>query len=97
MGPQDFTVHSPRFLAGLIPIVLLGVVGLAAGVGVQNLNDLAKQSLSKIEGHVDLRGLRDSVEVLRDQWGIPHIYAQNLDDLPVRFSLISPISLLNSP
>ena len=30
---------------------------------------------------VRLSGLRARVEVLRDQWGIPHIYAQNQDDL----------------
>jgi penicillin amidase len=26
-------------------------------------------------------GLKDSVEVLRDRWGVPHIYARNSDDL----------------
>jgi penicillin amidase len=26
-------------------------------------------------------GLKDSVEVLRDRWGVPHIYAKNSDDL----------------
>jgi len=30
---------------------------------------------------VRLTGLRAPVEVLRDKWGIPHIYAQNQDDL----------------
>jgi penicillin amidase len=26
-------------------------------------------------------GLKDSVEVIRDRWGVPHIYAKNSDDL----------------
>lgn len=26
-------------------------------------------------------GLKDSVEIIRDHWGVPHIYAQNADDL----------------
>ncbi|MBK9170756.1 MAG: penicillin acylase family protein [Bryobacterales bacterium] len=30
---------------------------------------------------VTLPGLRDSVEILRDKWGVPHIYAKNQDDL----------------
>jgi penicillin amidase len=30
---------------------------------------------------VKVRGLRKPVEVLRDQWGVPHIYAQSQDDL----------------
>lgn len=32
-------------------------------------------------GEFRLRGLQAPVEILRDRWGIPHIYAQNQDDL----------------
>ncbi len=28
-----------------------------------------------------ISGLRQPVEILRDRWGVPHIYAQNTDDL----------------
>src|SRR3982751_6338617 len=28
-----------------------------------------------------LPGLKQKVEILRDRWGVPHIYAQNADDL----------------
>ena len=42
---------------------------------------LAKESLAPIEGRVDVRGLNAEVEVLRDEWGVPHIYARNVDDL----------------
>lgn len=45
------------------------------------LKQLARQSLSKINGELVLSGLKQPVEVLRDQWGVPHIYAQNVDDL----------------
>src|SRR5688500_15475699 len=44
-------------------------------------DELAKSSLSQIDGRVELAGLRDSVQVIRDRWGVPHIYANNLDDL----------------
>src|SRR5580704_14344866 len=30
---------------------------------------------------VGLPGLRKPVEILRDRWGVPHIYAQTVDDL----------------
>jgi len=30
---------------------------------------------------VQVRGLRKPVEVLRDRWGVPHIYAENQEDL----------------
>ena len=34
-----------------------------------------------LEGEIRVPGLRQRVEVLRDPWGVPHIYAGNLDDL----------------
>ncbi|HET9270755.1 MAG TPA: penicillin acylase family protein, partial [Vicinamibacterales bacterium] len=42
---------------------------------------LAKESLATISGTLALPGLRDEVEVVRDRWGVPHIYAKNTDDL----------------
>ncbi len=33
------------------------------------------------EQQLRVRGLKDSVEVIRDRWGVPHIYAKNSDDL----------------
>ena len=42
---------------------------------------LARESLSPIEGDVRIPGLHARVDVIRDQWGVPHIYAQNIDDL----------------
>ena len=46
-----------------------------------DLERLAKASLAKLDGRVVMSGLRDSVEVVRDRWGVPHIYARNTDDL----------------
>jgi len=42
---------------------------------------LAKDSLATISGQLNVPGLRDEVEVIRDRWGVPHIYARNTDDL----------------
>jgi len=36
--------------------------------------------LPKIDGKIDLSGIRENVEVIRDKWGIPHIYASNIHD-----------------
>ena len=47
----------------------------------EQLRSLARESLSQIEGDLTLEGLNEQVEVVRDQHGIPHIYAQNTDDL----------------
>jgi penicillin G amidase len=46
-----------------------------------SLEDLAKGSLSQVEGEISIAGLTAPVEVIRDEWGIPHIYAQNTEDL----------------
>ncbi len=42
---------------------------------------LARGSLARIDGTLSLPGLRDRVDVIRDRWGVPHIFANNLDDL----------------
>jgi penicillin amidase len=47
----------------------------------EDLRKKAKAVLSRLEGEVRLPGLREPVEVLRDRWGVPHLYAKNADDL----------------
>ncbi len=46
-----------------------------------DLKTLAQQSLATLDGALSVRGLREPVEVVRDRWGVPHIYARNTDDL----------------
>jgi penicillin amidase len=46
-----------------------------------DLKSLARQSLARIDGRLDMPGLQAEVEVIRDKWGVPHIYAQNVEDL----------------
>ncbi len=45
------------------------------------LRSLARRSLPKLEGVVELPGLEDAVEVLRDRFGVPQIFAGNERDL----------------
>jgi penicillin G amidase len=42
---------------------------------------LFRWPLPQVEGKISLRGLGGRVEVLRDRWGVPHIYARDEDDL----------------
>ena len=37
--------------------------------------------LAQITGRITLAGLERPVEVIRDRWGVPHVYAQTTDDL----------------
>src|SRR5690606_38086069 len=42
---------------------------------------LAQAALSQIDGTLAVNGLQAAVEVVRDRWGVPHIYAASTDDL----------------
>ena len=43
--------------------------------------ELAQAHLPQIEGTIDIPGLQADVEIIRDPWGVPHIYADNMDDV----------------
>ena len=45
------------------------------------LNEMAVAALAQIEGELAVPGLKAPVEVLRDRWGVPHIYARSTADL----------------
>ena len=72
---------DPRRFAGVVVGLLLLAAGCSPPSEPDSLEELARRSLAQIGGELDVPGLRESVEVIRDEWGIPHIYAQNDDDL----------------
>jgi penicillin amidase len=47
----------------------------------QSLGARAHAALSRVNGKLSMPGLTQSVTVLRDRWGVAHIYAQNQHDL----------------
>jgi len=53
----------------------------AAASGDEALKALARASLARTAGELSVPGLAQPVEVIRDQWGVAHVYAQNTDDL----------------
>jgi len=60
-----------------IGIVLLVIVIVLAGVGTW----FVRRPWTQDSGTIKVPGLLASVEIIRDQWGVPHIYAQNEHDL----------------
>jgi len=62
------------FIVGGIALVLIGVMAGAYWYFV-------RLPLPVTQGEIRVQGLRAPVEVLRDPWGVPHIYAQNNQDL----------------
>ena len=59
----------------------LAAVLLGFGQDVTSLRARAGAALSQTAGELPLPGLRQPVEVIRDRWGVPHIYASNVHDL----------------
>jgi penicillin amidase len=74
-----------RFKSLVVAGVAL-VIGVSVAVWSQPARDerltaLARAALSPISGELRVPGLRATVEVIRDRWGVPHIYARNTEDL----------------
>ena len=56
-------------------------LGAAAGLFGAAYYLLFRRPLPKHSGKIQVNGLTSSVEILRDQWGVPHIYAPNEQDV----------------
>jgi penicillin amidase len=77
---------SARFAAVLVSVLTLATAGCTRPEASPppDTSDpwvVARRALSQIEGTLTVSGLKEPVEVLRDRWGVPHIYARNTDDL----------------
>ena len=76
------SLHAPRRSIRSIAAALAAALTLAAcEAPPSTFAELAESRLPQIDGAITLPGLTAEVEVVRDRWGVPHIYAQNLDDL----------------
>lgn len=69
-------LRKPRWLLFAAIVVVLALVGLA-GVSVA----MVRRPFPQTDGEINLAGLDASVDVLRDRWGVAHIYADNAEDL----------------
>jgi penicillin amidase len=47
-----------------------------------------RKSLPIIDGELKAEGLAEPVEIIRDKWGVPHIYAKNNEDLFFAFGFV---------
>lgn len=74
-----FFAVFPTFI--LLSMVLAFSTAERKDVPASSLAQKARAALSTTRGQIHLAGLRAPVEVLRDRWGVPHIYAQNTHDL----------------
>ena len=65
---------------------LFTAVSLCLGITTSPL--LAEESSSTLK----VPGLTDTVEILVDRWGIPHIYAKNQHDLFLPKAITPPVT-----
>lgn len=77
-----------RGATALLPVLALTLAALAsfrpgapAPAAEDEFAELARRALAPLDGTLAVAGLQDTVEVIRDRWGVPHIYARNTDDL----------------
>jgi penicillin amidase len=73
-----------KFISGLALILAFTTAASAqsaAQPAATSLDARAKGALAVIHGALNVPGLKQSVRVQRDHWGVAHIYAQNEHDL----------------
>lgn len=58
-----------------IALVVLALILVAVGIG------LVRRPWPEVSGTLNVSGISAPVEIIRDHWGVPHIYAQNEHDL----------------
>src|SRR5215211_1044701 len=97
MAPEHLSTKAPRMtrialaltslaLAATIAVIGMSPASASPGESPSNtpadtLRDQAAKRLAQIEGELTIPGLDSAVEVRRDRWGVPHIYARNEHDL----------------
>jgi penicillin G amidase len=76
-----------RPLLALVVLIAVATPGCREPQGAavtdtpRSLDALAAAALATLDGRLAIPGLRADVQVLRDEWGVPHIFAQSTDDL----------------
>lgn len=75
-------MHTSRRVGFSLAVILMSLTPAAHSQESSDaLLGRAKTVLPQLDGELRVPGLKEPVEVLRDRWGVPHIYAKNQDDL----------------
>src|SRR5271170_5358230 len=73
--------RSPMKSSRLLILLLAAHCVCAQTSQKADLAGVAHKALAVVSGELRMQGLEHSVHVLRDRWGVAHIYAQNQHDL----------------
>ncbi|HBY98637.1 MAG TPA: penicillin acylase family protein, partial [Chloroflexi bacterium] len=63
------------------PLAMVAILAGLAAVGAAGYQWLIRRPEPTTDGLLAAPGLNDRVEVVRDRWGIPHLFARGEDDL----------------
>jgi penicillin amidase len=74
------SARSKKIVRIVVPIVVVVII-LLLTLGYISFYNMTRGPLPQQSGELAVAGLKDSVEILRDEWGVPHIYASNMHDL----------------
>jgi penicillin G amidase len=79
---RRFAPRSATALRALLPCAVLLLAACTAETPAPgDFQSLAAASLPDLDAELQLPGLEGEVSVVRDQWGVPHIYAESREDL----------------
>ena len=70
-------MKTVRRLLAIVGIVVMVLAVILASVGTW----LVRRPWPKLNGSISAPGLTAPVTIIRDEWGVPHIYAENEHDL----------------
>ncbi|MGZ3514535.1 MAG: penicillin acylase family protein [Thermodesulfobacteriota bacterium] len=65
----------------IIGLTIFGLIFVVAAGGYVWFELTTRKSLTQTSGEISLGGLKEDVEIIRDTYGVPHIYAKNEPDL----------------
>jgi penicillin amidase len=65
-----------KILYGLLIILVIAMIA-----GLIFIRHISHKGLPEYSGTLDLKGIKEEVTVIRDEYAIPHIYAKNEEDL----------------
>ncbi len=65
----------------IVVLILAAIIVVVAGGGYLWFRYTLRKTLPQTSGTIVVQGLREEVEIIRDTYGVPHIYARNEADL----------------
>lgn len=72
--------NSGKALKTILYVLLALIIIICAG-GYAYYRGIMSGPIPHVDGELKADGLKERVEVLRDSYGVPHIYAKNMNDL----------------